>query len=149
MRKPHLIKDAAAELLQHAAELNGRALQSEDVPAILNIEGGSVVILKEKTYIYGNAGQPIGAILRYRCNDNEFCLPATVGRGELSIGKCKPTAHFFNQHLMDRHPFAKVLFCQDMRTALAHQRLLEQTRGYNPAEIIVTAHLGNDLSILP
>ena len=50
---------------------------------------------------------------------------------------------------MDRHPFAKVLFCQDMRTALAHQRLLEQTRGYNPAEIIVTAHLGSDLSILP
>ena len=134
---------------KHAAELNGRALQSEDVPAILNIEGGSVVILKEKTYIYGNAGQPIGAILRYRCNDNEFCLPATVGRGELSIGKCKPTAHFFNQHLMDRHPFAKVLFCQDMRTALTLQRLLEQTRGYNPAEIIVTAHLGNDLSILP
>ena len=134
---------------KHAAELNGRALQSEDVPAILNIEGGSVVILKEKTYTYGNAGQTIGAILLYRWNDNDFCLPATVCRGELNMGKCKPTAHFFNQHLMDRHPFAKVLFCQDMRTALAHQRLLEQTRGYNPAEIIVTAHLGNDLSILP
>ena len=134
---------------KHAAELNGRALQSEDVPAILNIEGGSVVILKEKTYTYGNAGQTIGAILLFRWNDNDFCLPATVCRGELSMGKCKPTAHFFNQHLMDRHPFAKVLFCQDMRTALAHQRLLEQTRGYNPAEIIVTAHLGSDLSILP
>ena len=134
---------------KHAAELNGRALQSEDVPAILNIEGGSVVILKEKTYTYGNAGQTIGAILLFRWNDIDFCLPATVCRGELSMGKCKPTAHFFNQHLMDRHPFAKVLFCQDMRTALAHQRLLEQTRGYNPAEIIVTAHLGSDLSILP
>ena len=45
---------------KHAAELNGRALQSEDVPTILNIEGGSVVILKEKTYTYGNAGQTIG-----------------------------------------------------------------------------------------
>ena len=134
---------------KHAAELNGRALQSEDVPAILNIEGGSVVILKEKTYTYGNAGQTIGAILLFRWNDIDFCLPATVCRGELHMGKCKPTAHFFNQHLMDRHPFAKVLFCQDMRTALAHQRLLEQTRGYNPAEIIVTAHLGSDLSILP
>ena len=134
---------------KYAAELNGRALQYEDVPVPLNLQGGGVVSLKEKIYIYGNAGQPIGAILCYQGNDNYFCLPATVVRGVLCMGKCKPTAHFFNQHLMDRHPFAKVVFCQDMRTALALHCLLEQTRGYNPAEIIVTAHLGTDLSILP
>lgn len=134
---------------KYAAELNGRALQYEDVPVALNLQGGGVVSLKEKIYIYGNAGQQIGAILCYQWNDNYFCLPATVVRGVLCMGKCKPTAYFFNQHLMDMHPFAKVLLCQDMRTAYALQRLLEQTRGYNPAEIIVTAHLGNDLSILP
>ena len=50
---------------------------------------------------------------------------------------------------MDKYPFAPIIFCQDMRTALALQRMLDTTRGYTPDTVIVTAHLGSDLSVLP
>lgn len=137
----------------HAAELNDGSLQDEDVPASLHLPGlptGSACAeLVDKTYIYGNAGQIIGAILRYRLNGNDFCLPATVGRGVLCVGKYKPTAHFLNQHLVDKHPLAPIVLCQDMRAALALQRLLEEVRGYTPDVVIVTAHIGSDLSVLP
>lgn len=138
---------------RHAVELNGGSRPSEDVPASLHLPGfpagSACAVLMEKRYIYGNAGQIIGAILRYLLNGNDFCLPATVGRGVLCVGKYKPTAHFLNQHLMDQHRFAQVIFFQDMRTALAFERMLGEARGYDPEKFIVTAHLGDDLSVLP
>ncbi len=138
---------------RRALELNGGSCPSEDVPTSLHLPGlpaGSACAeLMEKKYIYGNAGQIIGAILRYSLNGNDFCLPATVGRGVLCMGKYKPTAHFLSQHLMDKHPSAQVIFFQDMRTALAFERMLGETRGYDPETFIVTAHLGTDLSVLP
>ena len=138
---------------QHALELNGGSRPIEDVPASLHLPelpaGPTCAELMEKKYIYGNAGQVIGAILRYRLNGHDFCLPATVGHCVLCMGKYKPTAHFFNQHLMDKYPFAPIIFCQDMRTSLALQRMLDTTRGYTPDTVIVTAHLGSDLSVLP
>lgn len=138
---------------RHAVELKGGSRPIEDVPDSLHLPGlpaGSACAeLMEIRYIYGNAGQIIGAILRYRLNGNDFCLPATVGRGVLCMGKYKPTAHFLNQHLMDQHPFAPVIFFQDMRTALAFERMLGEARGYDSEKFIVTAHLGDDLSVLP
>lgn len=138
----------------HTAESSGTFQQPEEnIPEILHLPGlpggTTCAELTDKTYIYGNAGQVIGAILRYRLNGHDFCLPATVGRCVLCMGKYKPTAHFFNQHLMDKYPFAPIIFCQDMRTALALQRMLDTTRGYTPDKVIVTAHLGSDLSVLP
>ena len=111
--------------------------------------GSPCVKLIEQADIYGTARQKIGSILHYQLNGTDFCLPATVGDGVLCMGMYKPTAHFLNQHLMDQHPHAPVILCQDMRTALKLQHLLEETRGHNPAETIVTAHLGTDLSVLP
>ncbi|MBB5144639.1 AAA family ATPase [Desulfovibrio intestinalis] len=138
---------------RHTAELNGGSRLIEDVPASLHLPGlpaGSACAeLMEKKYIYGNAGQIIGAILRYRLNGNDFCLPATVGHGVLCMGKYKPTAHFLNQHLMDKYQFAKIIFCQDMRTALSLERIFGETRGDSAEKCIVTAHLGDDLSVLP
>jgi hypothetical protein len=138
---------------RHAAEFNGGSRPIEDVPDTLHLPGlpaGSACAeLMEKRYIYGNAGHIIGAILRYRLNGNDFCLPATVGRGILCMGKYKPTAHFLNQNLMDQYPFAQVILFQDMRTALAFERILGEARGYDPEKFIVTAHLGDDLSVLP
>ena len=138
---------------KHGAELTGGSCPRENVPASLHLPklpaGAANAARKEKKYIYGNAGQRIGAILTYQLNGNDFCLPATVGRGELCMGKYKPTAHFLNQHLMDQHPSAQVIFFQDMRTAFAFERMLGQTRGYDSQKFIITAHLGTDLSVLP
>ena len=138
---------------RHAAALNGGSLTREEVPGTLGLRrlsaDSTYVQLIEKIHIYGNAGQIVGAILRYRLNGNDFCLPATVGRGVLCLGRYKPTAHFLNEDLIDKFPFAKIIFCQDMRTALALQRTLNETHGHNPAETIVTAHLGTDLSVMP
>lgn len=139
---------------RHPIDLNGRLRSDEDVPKMLHLSrlpaGSACVELVDKAYIYGNVGQIIGAILSYRLDGKDFCLPATVGKKLLCMGKYKPIAHFLNQHLMDQHPGATILFCQDMRTALAVQMLFNQMRENNPdAEIIVTAHLGDDLSVLP
>lgn len=137
----------------HVAESRGGLSPSNDIPECLHLRrlSGTPTYAEQagRVDILGNAGQVIGAIVCYRLGSKEFCLPAIVGRGVLCIGKYKPTAHFLNQHLMDRYPAAPVLFCQDMRTALALQRLLEETRGYTPDEAIITAHLGSDLSVLP
>lgn len=139
---------------RHSIELNGSLRSDEDVPEVLHLSrlpaGSGCAELVGKAYIYGNAGQVIGAILSYQLDGKDFCLPATVGKKTLCMGKYKPTAHFLNQHLMDQHPGATILFCQDMRTALAVQMFFNQARENNPdAEIIVTAHLGDDLSVLP
>ena len=154
----YILKMSQEKLFQlssesHSAELNGRSRPIDDLPDFLGMSGipagSSLAELREKKYIHGNAGQIIGAILRYSLNGNDFCLPATVGNNVLCMGKFKPTAHFLNQHLIDQHPFAPVIFFQDMRTALALERILGKILGYNYKESIVTAHLGNDLSVLP
>ncbi|UIA98870.1 AAA family ATPase [Desulfovibrio desulfuricans] len=138
---------------KHTAEMDGNRTFDDMVPNVLHLPGlptgAACAELVDKTHIFGNAGQVIGAILRYRLKGNDFCIPATVGRGKLCIGKFKPTAHFLNQNIMDKNPYAPVIFCQDMRTALALQNMLNTTRGYTPDKVIVTAHLGNDLSVLP
>lgn len=139
---------------RHPIELNGSLHSDEDVPKVLHLSrfpaGSACAELVGNAYIYGNAGQVIGAILSYRLDGKDFCLPATVGKKILCMGKYKPTAHFLNQHLMDKYPGATILLCQDMRTALAVQMLFNQTRENNPdTKIIVTAHLGDDLSVLP
>lgn len=137
----------------HASELHGKMLKSNRVPRVLRVPrltaGATYAELVQQVDILGNARQVIGSIAMYRLGSRTFCLPASVGRGELSLGHYKPTAHFLNQHLMDENPRALIVFFQDMRTALALQHLLDETRGYSPAEVIVTAHLGEDLSVLP
>ena len=154
----YILKMSQEKLFQlssesHSAELNGRSRPIDDLPDFLGMSGipagSSLAELREKKYIHGNAGQIIGAILRYSLNGNDFCLPATVGKNVLCMGKFKPTAHFLNQHLIDQHRFAPVIFFQDMRTALAFERRLEKIVGHKPEEFIVTAHLGDDLSVLP
>ena len=138
---------------RHAAEVNGLASHSVDVPEHLYLQGlppGSACAeLLSSDPIYGNAGQTIGAILWYQLGNQTFCIPATVGNGTLCIGKYKPTAYFLNQHIMDRYDRAVILLCQDMRTAIALQKQLDKVIGYTPAECIVSAHLGDDLSVLP
>lgn len=100
-------------------------------------------------HILGNAGQIIGAVAMYSQNGRTFCLPATVGNGALCIGKYKPTAHFLNQDQMDKRPNDPVICCHDMRTALALRRLIKQIAPEYSPLVIVTAHLGTDLSVLP
>ena len=138
---------------KHAAELHTGLRPVDEVPALLHLRslpaGGACAELVEKVYSYGHAGQVIGAILRYRLNGKDFCLPATVGRNVLCVGKFKATAHWLDQHLMDTQPYATLVLCQDMRTALAFRHMMQETRGDNPTGIIVTAHLGSDLSVLP
>ena len=99
--------------------------------------------------IIGNAGQIIASIVEYRCGSRTFCLPATVGRQELCLAKYKPTAYFLNQDRMNMYPGSKIALCQDMRTALALEYVLGKCRSYKPEELIVIAHLGDDLSVLP
>ena len=138
----------------HTAESRGISQRlKKNIPETLFLPGlpasEACAVRMEPERIYGNMGQVIGAIARYQLNGREFCLPATVGRGELCMGKYKPTAHFLNQHFIDKSPFSRIILCQDMRTALALQRLLNEIRGYSSNETIVTAHLGRDLSVLP
>lgn len=136
---------------KHVAELRGTT-SGKDVPSHIYLSAlpePACALLKETKTVLGNAGQEIGAILLYELNGQTFCLPATVGNGRLCIGKYKPTAYFLNQNLMDKYPCASILFCQDMRTALALQKQLEGLSTYSPRQIIVTAHLGTDLSVLP
>lgn len=126
---------------------------NENIPTTLQLRRIStdlvVAVRKKLTYIYNYARQKIGAIAMYQQEDKIYCLPATVYNGELCMGKYKPTAYLLNQHLMDKNPKATILLCQDMRTALAIQKLFDEVRNYDPSGIIVTAHLGTDLSILP
>lgn len=137
----------------HAAESKGTREITNGVPRVVSLlpfkPGEMVAQLVNLYHIVGHAGQSIGAIAVYSLNGKTFCLPATVGNRTLCIGKYKPTAHFLNQDQMDKRPADTVIFCQDMRTALALQRLIEQIASEYRPPVIVTAHLGTDLSVLP
>ena len=135
---------------KHAAE--GKTFQSLEIviPKFLpltRLQTNAVLI--DLVNIKGNAGQIIGAIAQYKCNGRTFCLPATVGRGTLAIGRYKATAFFLNQHLMDERPSAVIVLCQDIRTATAWQKLLNESRSTDDLNIIISGHLFDDLSILP
>lgn len=138
---------------EHAAEKTGREPQYIDIPkqlwlANLPSQYRSATLVRQIP-ILGNAGQTIGALVEYQIAEQTFYLPATVGNGVLCIGKYKPTAHFLNQHLMAKYPLATILLCQDMRSAVALQERLQQVIGYQQEQYIITAHLGEDLSVLP
>lgn len=137
----------------HIAESGGKICREDAVPGVLcltRLHSGVVYAnFVRKINILGNAGQVIGAICIYRLGEREFCMPATVGNGTLCIGRYKPTAHLLNQHLMDKYPNAPVVFCQDMHTALALHSMFDEFFAVESAAIIVTAHLGDDLSVLP
>lgn len=136
----------------HVAETKGTPYYSDNVPKQIplhNIPEVASAELVDLHYILGNAGQVIGAVALYRLADRRFCLPATVVRGRLCVGKCKPTAYFLNQHLMGAQPFTPILLCGDMRTALALQKLIDQIVPQHRPQVIVTGHLGTDLSVLP
>ena len=135
---------------KHAVE--GKSIQSLEraIPKFLpltRLQTNAVLI--DLVDIKGNAGQIIGAIAQYKCDGRTFCLPATVGRGTLAIGRYKATAVFLNQHLMDERPSAVIVLCQDIRTAMAWQKLLNESRSTDDLNIIISGHLFNDLSILP
>ena len=138
---------------KHAAETNGLASCSCDIPEYIPLDkipcqykGAELV---HRIPILGNAGQTIGAVVVYKVADQTFCLPATVGKGRMCMGKYTPTAHFLNQHLMVKYPSAIILLCQDMRTAIALQEVLQQCRSYKPEEYIITSNLGDNLPVLP
>jgi hypothetical protein len=143
--------------VQHAAEYAEKSMLSNAIPDYLSLtalpSGSACVKLMETYNILGNAGQTIGAIVRYHlsgtANDCDFCFPATVGYQELSISKVKPTSLFLNQHLIGKYPFAIIVLCQDIRTALILQRQRNEIVWNNSAEIIITAHLDKKLEMLP
>lgn len=91
----------------------------------------------------------LGAIVKYTLDDLSFCLPATTCNNRLSIGLCQPFACLLSQHLIDRYPASTILFFQDVRSALSMKKLLNSMRDYNQKNVLVTAHLGTDLSLLP
>lgn len=105
--------------------------------------------LMDRIDIKGHSGQIIGALLHYKYGEEDFCIAATVGNSQLCIAKYKPTAFFMNQHQMDANPDAIILLFQDARTAIAVQRKLDEIPSDTTKEFVVTAHLGNELNILP
>lgn len=126
---------------------------SEEIPHLIytknSKDGGNVNEFRQSVKVKGSAGQIISGAVLYSRSDTSFILPATVHKGIFCIGRCKAKPFFLNQDKLDSALSAQVLFCQDMRIALALQRILDEIRGYNSTEIIVTAHLGEDLSVLP
>lgn len=134
-------------------KLNAGRLKANTVPKVLYLPrrppGPACAELFELVKIIRGHNHVIAAITMYRLDGRTFCLPAAVVQGELSLGRSKSVAFFLNQHLIDNNPYAIIVFCQDMRTALALQRILDETRVYNPSEIIVTGHLGESLDGLP
>lgn len=107
-----------------------------------------VATCADRVPVRGYSGQVIGGFVQYRAGEHLLCLPATPVDGFLSIGKCKPTAFFLNQDEIDRNQSATVIFCADIRTAIALDKALKECRR-NTEDFVVTGHLGTDLSILP
>ena len=108
----------------------------------------SRAICTELTQVMSPSGKVIGGFIQYRIKEHTLCLPATTIDGVLSIGKCKPPAFFLNQDEIDRNRSATVIFCADIRTAIALNNALKECRR-DTGDFVVTGHLGLDLSILP
>lgn len=99
-------------------------------------------------WIYGFRKQYLGAVLQYSDGKQSFCLPATVSRGEIAVGRVKPTAFWYNQHLLDSKRCATVLLFEDMRTAIKMQKILDTIQSDLSEKYVITSHLGNDLTVL-
>lgn len=137
----------------HAAGGSGPSPLNDTVPRLLQLSrhpaAGAYAELVSLNHTKGNSGQAIVAIVQYRYDQSIFCLPATVDRCTLSIGLNKVTAFFMNQHLMDERPFATIILCQDIRTAIRFNEVLSESRTDGEPAVIITGHLFNDLGILP
>lgn len=125
----------------------------EDIPKSLYLQrfatGHRVVELEDKVYIKDNGGNKIGAIVKYNLKGLRFCLPATVYQGVMCMGIRPPIACLLNQDSMERYPGSTILFFQDLRSALAMEKVLGEVRGYDSRNFIVSAHLGDNLAMLP
>lgn len=100
------------------------------------------------TQIMSPSGNVIGGVVQYHIKEHTLCLPTTTVDGVLSIGKCNPSAFFLNQDEIARNRGATIIFCADIRTAIALNSALKECRR-DTGEFIATGHLGTDLSILP
>lgn len=121
-----------------------------NIPEVITLPDGKIPVATcaDRIPVMGYSGQVIGGFVQYRAGEHLLCLPATPVDGFLSIGKCKPTAFFLNQDEIDRNQSATVIFCADIRTAIALDKALKECRR-NTEDFVVTGHLGTDLSILP
>lgn len=135
----------------HSCQHQKNDPEEDWIPVHMTCAGNSnqFFTLLDRIDVKGHSGQIIGAFLRYKYGEEDFCIAATVGNGQLCIAKYKPTAFFMNQHQMDANPDATVILFQDVRTAMAVQRKLDEIPGDTTKEFVVTAHLGNELNILP
>lgn len=85
----------------------------------------------------------------YRLKNRLLCLPASENTDhKWSIGKLDVSPFFMNQHELNRQPGTTVVFCADIRTALALDEALKGCQR-STQHFIVSGHLGTDLSILP
>lgn len=111
--------------------------------------GTETFTLLIKKEIYGFNGEIIGGVAMYGNSNQTFCVPCQAVKNELTIGQQGQSAYFINQHLMEKHKNATIFLCQDMRLAIAIQKALDEIRVYNQDELIITAHLGEDIKIFP
>lgn len=85
------------------AENDVRPVRDETVPQnLFEIVDGKYKLFAKLTDLHlhqGNSFQTIGAITTYQRGETTFCLPATVGRRELSIGRYQSGTFLLNQHL--------------------------------------------------
>lgn len=125
----------------------------QDIPPLLDLphiaDGPEAAKLMDVSYFRDHAEKRIGAITMYNLNGQPFCLPATAKNGEMTIGVHPPIACLMNQHLIDDHPGSIVLFFGDARSALAMEKVLGDVRDNDRRNFIVSAHLGDDLAMLP
>jgi hypothetical protein len=121
-----------------------------NIPEVITLPDDKIPVATctDQVPVRGYSGQVIGGFVQYRIKEHTLCLPVTTVDGFFSIGKCKPTAFFLNQDEIDRNQSATVIFCADIRTAIALDKALKECRR-NTGDFVVTGHLGTDLSILP
>ena len=111
--------------------------------------GHRCIELVHRHDIHDHSGEVCGSFLEYMVGGKKFCLAATVSNGMLSVGNYRPRACFLNEDLLGRYSASTILFFQDARSALAMEKILGDVRGYDPRNFIVSAHLGDDLAMLP
>lgn len=100
--------------------------------------------------MYDKSKNIIGAIAQYIFNINQtFCLAATNCNGILQVGKDQLPACFLNQHLFDEKQKWKIIFCQDIRAALALQNIIKKYNNDTMYDFLVTGHLGTNLESFP
>ncbi len=104
--------------------------------------------LQNQIEVKGYSNQTIGAFLLYQLDSLDFVLPACVVRGKLTMGVHKSPAYLLNQEKFDKNKDAIVFFCQDIRLAIALDRFVQESKFVTAAEVVVTGHIGGDLSVI-